>query len=326
MPAHRVVVTGGAGYIGSVVVEQLLARGAEVVIVDNLSKGHRESVPAGVPLHVLDIHDVDALAPLLAGADGVIHLAAESLVGESMDKPVKYFHANVSATVAVLAAMERAGVPRIVFSSTAATYGDPESTPIREDQGERPLNPYGDSKLAAERAIDWTARTGSIGYVTLRYFNAAGATARCGEDHDPETHLIPIVLRAAFRGDKPVPVFGADYPTPDGTCVRDYVHVEDIAAAHLIALDTLHAGDRITVNIGSWTGTSVRELIDVARRVTGRAIPSVDVARRAGDPPSLVASGDRARELLGFTPARRDVADIIESAWKWTLAHPNGYA
>jgi UDP-glucose 4-epimerase len=228
-------------------------------------------------------------------------------------------------TVALLAAMLKTGVPRIVFSSTAATYGDPQTTPIREDQGERPLNPYGESKLAAERVIDWTARTGSIGFVTLRYFNAAGATVRCGEDHDPETHLIPIVLRAALNGETPVPVFGADYPTPDGTCVRDYVHVEDIAAVHLIALDKLTPGDRITANVGSWTGTSVRELLDVARRVTGRKIPSIDAPRRPGDPPSLVASGDRAKELLGFLPARRDVADILESAWKWTVAHPNGY-
>jgi UDP-glucose 4-epimerase len=321
----RVLITGGAGYIGSVVLEQLLARGTDVRVVDDLSKGHRAALPKGVPLHVVNIHDEEALLPLLDGVDGVIHLAAESLVAESLSEPIRYFRSNVAATATLLSAMRRAGGGRIVFSSTAATYGDPQSSPIREEHVVRPLNPYGESKLAAERLLDWTAAAGQIGYVTLRYFNAAGATNRCGEDHDPETHLIPICLKAALDGGPAVPVFGTDYPTPDGTCVRDYVHVEDIAQAHLVALDKLSVGERITVNIGSWTGTSVREILDVARRVTGRAIPSIDAPRRAGDPPSLVASGDKARDLLGFTPSRPDIADIIESAWRWLLTHPAGY-
>ncbi len=321
----RVLVTGGAGYIGSVVVEQLLARGTEVVIVDDLSKGHPDAVPAGQPLHIVDIRDEPALLPLLAGCDGVIHLAAESLVEESMREPVRYFHSNVTATTALLQAMGKAGVGKIVFSSTAATYGHPLSVPITEDQADRPVNPYGDSKLAAERLINWTALTGALSYVTLRYFNAAGGTPRCGEDHAPESHLIPICLQAAWRGGPPVKVFGTDYDTPDGTCLRDYVHVEDIAAVHLLALDRLQAGDRITANIGSWTGTSVREVVDIVRRVTGRELPSVDAPRREGDPAVLVASGDRARELLGFTPRRTDVGEIIESAWKWLVDHPDGY-
>ncbi len=321
----RVLVTGGAGYIGSVVVEQLLARGTDVVVVDDLSKGHPDALPAGLPLHIVDIRDEAAMVPLLDGCDGVIHLAAESLVEESMREPVRYFQSNVTATTALLQAMGKAGVGKIVFSSTAATYGHPLSVPITEDQADRPVNPYGESKLAAERLINWTALTGALSYVTLRYFNASGATERCGEDHAPESHLIPICLNAAMHGGPPVKVFGTDYPTPDGTCVRDYVHVSDIAAVHLLALDKMQAGDRITVNIGSWTGTSVREIVDIVRRVTGRELPSVDAPRRDGDPAVLVAAGDRARDLLGFQPRHTDVGAIVESAWAWLVAHPEGY-
>ncbi|HEX6649434.1 MAG TPA: UDP-glucose 4-epimerase GalE [Pyrinomonadaceae bacterium] len=324
----RVLVTGGAGYIGSVVSEQLLGDGHQVVVYDNLSKGHAHAVVKGAEFVAGDLNESDKLNQTLRDnrIDAVIHMAASSLVGESVTEPAKYYHNNVVAGLVLLDAMRACGVNRIVFSSTAAVYGEPEEQPISESARTNPTNPYGETKLAFERAMHWCELAYGLRYASLRYFNAAGATEQCGEDHDPETHLIPITLQAALGKRANVEIYGDDYPTTDGTCVRDYIHVVDLARAHILALDALQERSAI-YNLGcGGDGYSVREVIETARRVTGKQIPVRIGARRAGDPAVLIASSDRIRSELGWQPQFQDLQLIVESAWRWLLAHPGGYS
>ena len=327
----RVLVTGGAGYIGSVVTEELLNDGHEVVVYDNLVKGHRAAVVAGAPFVKGDLLDAATLWQTLKEhrVEAVIHMAAHSLVGESCEQPSKYYHNNVLAGLVLLDAMRESDVTRIVFSSTAATYGEPLSQPIYETAPNNPTNPYGESKLAFEKAMHWYERAYGLRYVSLRYFNAAGASEKCGEDHDPETHIIPIALQAAAGKRPHVEIYGDDYPTPDGTCLRDYIHVIDLARAHILALDVLSAvsdASRI-YNLGcGGNGYSVREVIETARQVTGKDIPVRMGPRRAGDPAILIASSDKIKSELGWQPQYQDLRMIVDSAWRWMLAHPNGYA
>jgi UDP-glucose 4-epimerase len=320
----RVVVTGGAGYIGSVVVEVLINEGYEVLVIDNLSKGHADAVPRDVPLRRIDIANRFSVAATLSefGADAVIHMAAHSLVGESVTDPGKYYRNNVMAGLALLDAMRDAGVPRMVFSSTAAVYGEPRKQPIEEQDPTQPSNPYGETKLAFERALQWYGGAYGLSSVSLRYFNAAGATRRNGELHDPETHLIPLVLRAAAGLIPHITVFGDDYPTPDGTCIRDYIHVEDLARAHVLALGAMKApGACLAYNVGcGGSGYSVREVIDAAARVTGRSIPMKMAPRRAGDPAVLIASSERIQRELGWRPRQQQLDRIIASAWQWMVS------
>ena len=323
----RVLVTGGAGYIGSVVTEQLVNDGHDVVVYDNLSKGHRGAVVDGADFVDGDLHDADKLRQTFTDnrTDAVIHMAASSLVGESVEKPAKYYHNNVVAGLVLLDAMHECDVRRIVFSSTAATYGEPESQPIFESAPTNPTNTYGETKLAFERAMHWYEKAHGLRYASLRYFNAAGASEKCGEDHDPETHIIPITLHAATGKRPHVEIFGDDYPTPDGTCIRDYIHVIDLARAHILALDVLSERSAI-YNLGcGGDGYSVRDVIETARRVTGREIPVRMGQRRAGDPAVLIASSDKIKSELGWQPQFQDLGVIIESAWKWLQAHPDGY-
>ena len=322
----NILVTGGAGYIGSVVAERLIESGHTPIIYDDLSKGHREAVLPGAVLVVGDLADTTKLEECLRAnrVEAVIHLAASSLVGESMDIPSRYFRNNTVAGIELLDAMLACGVTRIVFSSTAAVYGEPETTPITEDSAQRPTNPYGESKLAFEKVLHWYDVAYGMKYASLRYFNAAGATARLGEHHDPETHLIPIVLSCALGGRPEVAVFGDDYPTPDGTCIRDYIHVEDLADAHILALGALDRGSRI-YNLGNGNGYSVNEVIEAARRITGRSIPARIAPRRPGDPAVLVASSDLIKRELRWDPKHFELDAIIESAWQWHRAHPRGY-
>ncbi|MFC5406927.1 UDP-glucose 4-epimerase GalE [Cohnella soli] len=324
-----VLVTGGAGYIGSHTVAALLEQGEEVVIVDNLYQGHREAVLGG-KLYEGDLRDADFLARVFEenDIDGVIHFAANSLVGESMKDPGKYYHNNVYGTLCLLEQMQKAGVGRIVFSSTAATYGEPEKVPIDEYDRTVPTNAYGETKLAMEKMIRWFDIAHGIKFVSLRYFNAAGAHAsgRIGEDHSPESHLVPLVLQVALGQREFISVFGDDYPTEDGTCIRDYIHVSDLADAHIRALGRLREGGESAIyNLGSGNGYSVKQVIDVSRQVTGHAIPAKHEPRRAGDPAVLIASSARARAELGWTPTRDKLEDIIGSAWRWHQQHPNGY-
>jgi len=323
----RVLVTGGAGYIGSVVTEQLLSDGNQVVVYDNLSKGHHEAVVEGAELVQAELLDADKLKQTLHDRqiEAVIHMAASSLVGESVEHPNKYYQNNVIASLVLLDAMLACDVKRLVFSSTAATYGEPEAHPIEETAPTNPTNPYGETKLAFERAMQWYDRAYGLRYASLRYFNAAGATEHCGEDHDPETHIIPITLQAATGKRARVEIYGDDYPTPDGTCIRDYIHVVDLARAHIQALDALSEGSRM-YNLGcGGTGYSVREVIDTAERVTGKEIPTHVGPRRPGDPAILVASSDRIKSELGWRPQFQDLGLIIESAWRWMQTHPDGY-
>lgn len=322
----RVLVTGGAGYIGSVVVEWLLQHGHAVVAYDNLSRGHRDAVPAGAALVEGDLLDGAALAHELTQhrIEAVVHMAAESLVGESMLHPARYYRTNVVGGITLLDAMHATGVGLIVFSSSAAVYGDRAKQPIEEDDPPAPSNPYGEGKLAFERALGWYGRAYGLRSVSLRYFNAAGASRRCGERHDPETHLIPLVLEAAAGRRPAVTIYGEDYPTRDGTCVRDYVHVLDIASAHALALDTLaagHAGGVYNLGCGG-DGYTVREVIETAAAVTRRRIPVVAGARRPGDPAVLVAATGRATEELRWHPQHQDLAEIIRSAWDFLAARP----
>jgi UDP-glucose 4-epimerase len=323
----RVLVTGGAGYIGSVVAEELLADGHQVVVLDDLTKGHRGAVPQGAAFERGDVGDGPGVERLLRahGIEAVVHMAASSLVGESVTDPGKYYANNVVAGIALLRAMASAGVGRLVFSSTAATYGEPAKQPIEETDPTEPTNPYGESKLAFERALPWFEGAHGIRYASLRYFNAAGASERSGEHHDPETHLIPLVLQAAAGTRPEVVVFGEDYPTPDGTCIRDYVHVVDLARAHVAALGILSERSAI-YNLGcGGDGYSVRQVIDLAREVTGRPIPVRVGARRPGDPAVLVASSDRIRRELGWSPRFQDLRAIVGSAWAWMQQNPGGY-
>jgi UDP-glucose 4-epimerase len=320
------VVTGGAGYIGSVVAAQLLAAGHDVTVVDDLSRGHRAAVPAGATLAKVDIVDRDQIHDTLASIrpDGVLHFAALALVGESVDRPERYWRTNVVGTRNLLDAMREAGTGRFVFSSSAATYGIPDETPIPESAPTNPVNPYGNTKLAGDRMIADECIGHDLAAVSLRYFNVAGASGGLGEDHDPETHLIPNVLKAAMGQVEHVKVFGTDYPTPDGTAIRDYIHVEDLAVAHVLALEAAEPTVHRIFNLGNGDGFSVREIVTRAREVTGVDIPVKETARRPGDPPALVAASERICEVLGWEPTR-DVAAMIEDAWTWYQAHPDGY-
>lgn len=325
-----VLVTGGAGYIGSHAVAALLEKGMEVVIADNLYQGHQAAVLGGKP-YVGDLRDEAFLSRVFEenDIDGVIHFAANSLVGESMQDPGKYYHNNVYGTLCLLEQMKKAGVSRIVFSSTAATYGEPERVPIDEFDRTQPTNTYGETKLSMEKMIRWFDVAHGIKSVSLRYFNAAGAheSGRIGEDHSPETHLVPLVLQVALGQREHISVFGEDYPTEDGTCVRDYIHVGDLADAHLLALERLvQGGESAVYNLGNGQGYSVKQVIEAARQITGHAIPAQIEARRAGDPAVLVASSERARRELGWEPKRHRLEDIIASAWNWHRQHPGGYA
>ncbi len=319
----NVLVTGGAGYIGSVICDQLLAEGHRVVVYDNMAKGHRDAVAEEAALVEADLLDSTALKETLSqyAIEAVIHMAAWSLVGESMSRPSKYYRNNLWATLGLLEAMTFSGISRIVFSSTAAVYGNPAKQPIEEGDQTTPTNPYGETKLAVERALHWHSLAHDLQYVSLRYFNAAGATRTRGERHTPETHLIPLVLEAVAEN-RSVAVFGADYPTPDGTCVRDYIHVSDLARAHVMALDALSGGLRSGIfNLGCGHGYSVREVIDTAERVTRRSIKVELQPRRAGDPAVLVASSAKIREQLRWMPDYASLDDIVGSAWTWMQQH-----
>ena len=323
----RVLVTGGAGYIGSVVCEELVRDGHDVIVYDNLRKGHSGAVVEGARLVQGDLTDGNTLRGTLRKhkIQAVIHMAADSLVGESVLNPAKYYWNNVVAGLSLLDAMKDCEVKRIVFSSTAAVYGEPIKQPIEETDPTNPTNPYGESKLAFERILNWYDRAYGFRYASLRYFNAAGATLHCGEWHDPETHLIPIVLQAAAGKRAVVEIYGTDYPTSDGTCVRDYIHVVDLARAHILALTNSHDRSEI-YNLGSGGGHTVLEVINVAREVTGKEIPVKESPRRAGDPAVLIASSDRIERGLNWKPERRGLHDIVGSAWDWMRHHPVGYS
>ncbi|MGO9838179.1 MAG: UDP-glucose 4-epimerase GalE [Polyangiaceae bacterium] len=324
----RVLVTGGAGYVGSVVVEKLLAGGADaVVVLDDLSGGHAVAVASPARFVHGDIADADLVIRACRdhGVDVVVHMAASSLVGPSMSDPSGYYRNNVTKGLALLDALVAAGVRGLVFSSSAAVYGEPSGSPITEEFDLSPTNTYGETKLAFERALHWYEQAYGMRHACLRYFNAAGATAANGEQHDPETHLIPIVLQVAAGKRSHVPVFGERYPTPDGTCVRDYVHVSDLARAHVLAIHGLANGPSRAYNLGSGGGYSVRQVIEAAAEVTGRRIPHETVAPRVGDPAVLVASSDRIRRDLSWQPAKQDLHVILADAWRWVQAHPDGY-
>ena len=322
----RVLVIGGAGYVGSVTVDQLLEAGHTVTVLDNLVAGHRDAVNPDAELSVGDVRDEEALARLVAAHsfDAVFFYGGFIQAGESVLNPGRYFANNVGGAIAVLNAMVSYGVPRFVFSSSAAVYGEPDAVPISENAPLRPVNPYGETKLAVERMLPWFGNQG-VSYACLRYFNAAGATGLRGEDHRPETHLIPIVLQAAAGQRDAFPLFGTDYDTPDGTCIRDYVHVSDLAAAHILALGHLEQGSG-AYNLGSGSGFSNLQVVEAAHRVTGKEIPVRQEDRRPGDPARLVASNEKAVRELGWQPALSGLDSIIESAWAWRQEHPAGYA
>jgi UDP-glucose 4-epimerase len=326
-PPVKLLVTGGAGYIGSIVARQLLGAGHEVVVLDNLERGHRAAVPEGVPLIVEDLRHPGALEPVLQdGFEGVLHFAALSLVGESVQHPERYYRTNVVGTLNLLEAMVAAGVSRLVFSSTAAVYGQPEEIPIPESAPPRPGNAYGASKLTVDNMIGDFCVAHHLGAVSLRYFNVAGASGDAGEDHDPETHLIPNILHAAGGRNPDVEVFGTDYETRDGTAVRDYIHIEDLAAAHLLALDGCRSGEHRIFNLGNGNGFSVREVIQAARQVTGREITVREGPRRPGDPASLVAASGRIREELGWRPKKPGLEEMVADAWAFMQGRPEGYS
>src|SRR5919112_1516820 len=321
----RVLVTGGAGYIGSVVAAQLVEAGHETVVLDDFSKGHREAVPEGTRLVQGDLMDARfARETLSEGFDGVLHFAALSLVGESVEQPETYYRNNVCGTLNLLEAMREAGTARLVFSSAAAVYGEPEEVPIQESAPALPTNPYGSSKLAVDRLISAVAGARGLAATSLRYFNVAGASGPFGEDHHPETHLIPLVLEAAAKNSS-VKIFGTDYPTRDGTAVRDYIHVEDLGRAHLLALEAAEPGEHSVHNLGNGAGFSVREVVEAARRVTGKSIDAVEAPRRAGDPPTLVASSEKIQADPGWKPEKPELETLISDAWTWMRDHPNGY-
>ena len=314
----KILVTGGAGYIGGTVARRLLAEGHEVTVLDNLSHSRRPMVPVGVDFVEADVADRGPLeAVLKSGIDGVLHFAAFIEAGESMAKPEVYFRNNSAATLSLLEAMLHTGVRRLVFSSTAAVYGEPESTPIREDAPLRPTNAYGESKLVVEKMLAWMYRVHGFPYASLRYFNVAGATGNWGEAHEPETHLIPLVLDVALGRRDKIRIYGDDYPTTDGTCIRDYIHVEDLAEAHLLALKALGQGGQYIYNLGNGAGFSVLEVIESVRRVTGHPIPAEIVPRRPGDPAVLIASSEKIGRELGWKPRHTQLDSIVASAWEW---------
>src|SRR3984885_7916591 len=323
----RLLVTGGAGYIGSIVARQLLDNGQQMSGLVRHERGNRAAVPAGANLVVADLRDRAAVdTAVAAGFDGVLHFAALALVGESVSHPERYYATNVGGTLNLLEAMVGAGVPRLVFSSTCAVYGEPDEVPIPETATPRPINAYGASKLAVDLMIRDFSTAHGLGAVSLRYFNVAGASEGLGEDHDPETHLIPNILRVAL-GDAPaVRVFGTDYPTPDGTAVRDYIHVDDLAVAHLLALDGTRTGEHRVFNLGNSNGFSVREVIAAARSVTGIDIGAEDAPRRPGDPPQLVAAAGLIKAELGWEPHKPGLEEMVGDAWAFAQAHPTGYS
>jgi UDP-glucose 4-epimerase len=323
----KLLVTGGAGYIGSIVSRLLIDEGHELVVLDSLERGHRDAVAPEARLVVADLRDAEVVRDALAeGFDGVLHFAAYALVGESVSDPGTYYRNNVGGTLNLLDAMVAAGVGRLVFSSTCAVYGQPDEVPISELAPPRPANAYGASKLAADNAITDFCTAFGIGAVSLRYFNVAGAHGDVGEDHEPETHLIPNLLKVA-GGERPeAEIFGTDYPTPDGTAVRDYIHVDDLATAHLLALHAVQASEHAIYNLGNGAGFSVREVIAAVERVTGRPVPAAESPRRPGDPPMLVAAGAKIRDELGWAPQKPEIDTMIADAWEFMRAHPHGYA
>jgi UDP-glucose 4-epimerase len=323
----RILVTGGAGYIGSTVSAQLLELGHRVVVIDNLHRGHRAAVPEGAELVIGNMDDEATLGRAFSGAavDAVMHFAALAEVGESMQNPAIYFSNNTSSTLRLIEAMLAHGVRKMVFSSTAAVFGSPERTPIEEAAPKRPTNPYGESKLQVEQMLAWFHQIHGLRYATLRYFNVAGGTPNRGEDHTPESHLVPRTLQVALGQHASIKIFGDDYPTPDGTCVRDYIHVSDLAQAHVLAMAALENRAPLIYNLGNGKGFSVREVVETARRVTGHAIPAEIEGRRPGDPPVLVASSEKIIRELGWKPQYAALESIVASAWEWHRTHPNGY-
>lgn len=325
-----VLVTGGAGYIGSHTVYKLIEEGRDVVIIDNLETGHMEAINPKAKFYKGDVRDKEFLNKVFSSEniEAVIHFAANSLVGESMKNPLKYYDNNVYGTKVLLESMLNNGINKIVFSSTAATYGEPEKLPIEETDKTEPSNTYGETKLAMEKMFKWTSKAHNLKYVSLRYFNACGAhySGNIGEAHNPETHLIPIVLQVPNGQREHVNIFGEDYNTKDGTCVRDYIHVTDLAQAHMLAVDyLLNGGESNIFNLGNGKGFTVKEVIEVARKVTGNSIPAVVSPRRDGDPAQLIASSKKAKEILGWKPEHDSLEEIIQSAWNWHKKHPNGY-
>lgn len=326
----KILVCGGAGYIGSHTVYELIEQGHQVVVADNLCKGHKSAVHKDAKLYIGDLRDADFMDKVFSEnkIDAVIDFAAFSLVGESCSEPLKYFDNNVYGTIRLLGAMNRAGVKKIVFSSTAATYGEPENIPILESDRTFPTNPYGETKLTVEKILKWSDKAYGIKYVALRYFNAAGAhiSGEIGEDHSPESHLIPIILQVALGQREKIAMFGDDYPTPDGTCVRDYIHVTDLADAHIKAIEKLFRDETSSIyNLGNGKGFSVKEVVEETRKVTGKEIKAVIEGRRPGDPSTLIATSEKAMKELGWTPRFNTLTQIIETAWKWHQGHPKGY-
>lgn len=325
-----ILVLGGAGYIGSHTALELVKAGNEVVIADNLVTGYRKAIPEGAKFYKGDLRDSDFLDNLFhqEKIDAVIHFAAYSLVGESVTNPLKYYDNNLYGTKVLLEAMVKNNVGKIVFSSTAATYGEPENIPILESDRTCPTNPYGETKLAMEKMFKWTAEAHGLRYVSLRYFNACGAdeSGTIGEAHNPESHLIPLILQVPNGKRETISIYGTDYDTPDGTCIRDYIHVTDLAQAHILAVQYLNNGGESDIfNLGNGVGYSVREVIETARKVTGHPIPATETSRRAGDPARLVASSEKAKKILGWKPVHDSLEEIIASAWNWHKNHPNGY-
>ncbi|HJV31289.1 MAG TPA: UDP-glucose 4-epimerase GalE [Bacillales bacterium] len=325
-----ILVLGGAGYIGSHAVYQLIDKGYEVVVVDNLQTGHKKAVHPNARFYEGDIRHKEFLRTVFEKEEieAVIHFAANSLVGESMEKPLVYFNNNVYGTQVLLEVMNEFNVKQIVFSSTAATYGEPEMVPITEEMPTNPTNTYGETKLTMEKIMKWCSIAYGMKFVSLRYFNVAGARegGKIGEDHHPETHLIPLILQVPLGKREYITIFGEDYDTPDGTCIRDYIHVEDLISAHILAVEYLkNGGENNIFNLGSNQGFSVKEMVETARKITGHPIPAQIGNRRAGDPSTLVASSEKAKAILGWNPTRTKIEKIIEDAWNWHRANPNGY-
>ena len=325
-----ILVLGGAGYIGSHTALELIKSGEDVIVADNLATGHIQAIPKEAKFYKGDIHDKAFLDNLFSSesVDAVIHFAAYSLVGESVSNPLKYYDNNLCGTKVLLDAMVEHGIDKIVFSSTAATYGEPENIPILETDRTLPTNPYGETKLAMEKMFYWTSKAHNLRYVSLRYFNACGAdsSGTIGEAHNPESHLIPLILQVPNGKRESISIYGTDYDTPDGTCIRDYIHVTDLAQAHILAVEYLRKGNPSDIfNLGNGVGYSVKEVIETARKVTGHSIPAVETPRRAGDPARLVASSQKAKEILGWKPTHDSLKNIIADAWNWHKTHLNGF-